>query len=256
MRNILISGATSGIGAATASAFAQAAELNKHPLHLLLTGRRREQLEVLSKQLTTDSVSVEIGCFDIRSRAAVASFVESLGETAGKIDILVNNAGLAAGRDAFQDADIDDWEQMIDTNIKGLLYLTRALVPGMVQRRMGHIINIGSVAGRYTYPNGSVYCGTKFAVTAISEGLRMDLLGKGVRVSNIEPGMVDTEFSLVRFKGDSQAAAAVYKGLEPLHAEDIARTILWVTQQPAHVNVQELLIMPTAQASIRDVHRS
>lgn len=254
-KTILITGATSGIGLATAERFAKAAS-KANAIHLILAGRRADRLTKICKRLSKKNIlSAQPVCFDIRDRRSVDKFAREQSKILQNVDILLNNAGLAAGRDAFQNASVDDWEAMIDTNIKGLLYVTKRIVPHMIARKRGHIINIGSVAGHYTYPQGAVYCATKFAVRAINEGLRMDLLGSGVRVSSIDPGMVESEFSLVRFKGDEKAAKAVYNGMQPLTPEDIANTIFWVSEQPAHVNIQDIIIMPTDQASIRDIAR-
>jgi len=245
---IVITGATSGFGEATARLLAA-----KWPhCTLWLTGRRQERLEALVKEVGADRARGF--AFDIRDRSAVEKFAKSPG--CEGITVLINNAGLAAGMDNFQDASVDDWEQMIDTNIKGLLYITRALLPGMVSRKLGHIVNLGSIAGHTVYPKGNVYAATKFAVRALNESMRIDTLGSNVRVTSIDPGMADTEFSSVRFKGDEVKAGAVYKGIEPLQANDIAESILWSLERPAHVNIQEIIIMPTNQATPRDVHRT
>jgi NADP-dependent 3-hydroxy acid dehydrogenase YdfG len=192
--------------------------------------------------------------FDITDRDQSLAWFKKNQHLTQNTDLLVNNAGLARGTDPLHKGNIEDWDQMIDTNVRGLLFVTRQLLPRMVERRAGHIVNIGSVAGRWSYPGGGVYCATKFSVRAISECLRMDLLGTGVRVTNIEPGMVETEFSEVRFQ-DKEKAKQVYKNMKPLSAQDIAESILWSVQRPAHVNIQEIVIFPTDQASIRDVHR-
>src|SRR3989338_4330541 len=218
---VLITGASSGIGAACAGQFAKAGA------KLILCARRIEIINELS----------------------------TLPEKFKNIDILINNAGLAAGRDAVQNADVNDWEEMINTNIKGLLYMTHEILPQMITRNAGHIINIGSIAGHAVYPNGAVYCATKFAVKALSEGLRMDLLGTNIRVSSVDPGAVETNFSNVRFKGDVERAAKVYEGFEPLKASDIADAILYCATRPAHVNVSEILIMPTAQVAVGMIAR-
>jgi NADP-dependent 3-hydroxy acid dehydrogenase YdfG len=239
---ILITGATSGIGEACARLLRA-----KWPgARLLLTGRRADRLERLQAEL-----KAEVFVLDIRDRKAVARFAEGL----EGVDALVNNAGLAAGLDTFQEASLNDWEEMIDTNVKGLLYITRALLPKMIAAGSGHIVNIGSVAGRQVYPKGHVYNATKFAVHALTEALRLDLQGTGLRVTEIQPGMVETEFSKVRFKGDEAKAKSVYSGLKPLQPEDVAEAIFWSLNQPPHVNVQEILLMPTDQASARDAFR-
>ena len=247
----MITGATSGIGRATARILAQ----DGH--HLILTGRRRERLEALRDELTRDYPKCHVLTltFDVRRRDAVDEAIASLPENWRAIDTLVNNAGLAVGLEPLHEGDPDDWERMIDTNIKGLLYVTRAVAPGMVARRAGHIVNLGSIAGREVYPGGAVYCATKHAVRALSQGMRQDLLPYGIRVSLICPGAVETEFSLVRFKGDNQRAASVYDGYTPLTADDIARTIRFALAAPAHVDLQDILVMPTAQADARTVHR-
>lgn len=246
----LITGATSGIGWATAKALA--AQGN----NLLLTGRRLERLQTLKHEIQKQHASLEVklACFDVSDRFEVSEFLKEHQEIIPKIEILVNNAGLALGTDKMQSANLDDWEIMIDTNIKGMLFMTRALVAEMVKKNSGHIVNLGSVAGRWTYPGGGVYCATKFAVRALSEGLRMDLLGQNIRVTNIEPGMVHTEFSEVRLK-DKVAADKVYEGMQPLSPEDIAETIVWCISRPSHVNIQELVIYPTAQAHVGQVAR-
>ncbi|AHI05415.1 oxidoreductase [Bdellovibrio bacteriovorus W] len=246
----LITGATSGIGWATAKALAAQGH------HLLLTGRRYERLEALKNEIQKQHGSLEIrlACFDVSDRFEVSEFLKEQQEILPKVEILVNNAGLALGTDKMQSANLDDWEIMIDTNIKGMLFMTRALVAEMVKKNSGHIVNLGSVAGRWTYPGGGVYCATKFAVRALSEGLRMDLLGHNIRVTNIEPGMVHTEFSEIRLK-DKTAADKVYEGMKPLSSEDIAETIAWCLSRPSHVNIQELVIYPTAQAHVGQVAR-
>lgn len=240
-----VTGASSGIGAATAKVLANAG------FSVVLLARRVDRLKKLATELTREfNVDVEAVALDVTDRKAV----EAWAQKAPPVQVLVNNAGLAKGLDKMQDAKIDDWETMIDTNVKGLLYLTRALLPGMIERGDGHIVNIGSVAGRWVYPGGGVYCASKFAVRALSEGLRIDLMGTAIRVTNIEPGMVQTEFSDVRFESEHRAKA-VYKDMQPLKAEDVAETILWCVQRPAHVNIQELVIFPTDQATVSLVHR-
>lgn len=237
---IFITGATAGFGAATARRFAKAGA------KLVLTGRRSERLAAIQTELA--DVKVHVLTLDVRDRDAVAAAVAQLPPEFAAIDVLVNNAGLAQGLDPAYKADLDDWETMIDTNIKGLTYVTRAILPGMVERKRGHVINLGSVAGTYPYPGGSVYGGSKAFVEQFSLNLRNDLGGSNVRVTNIEPGMCETEFSVVRFKGDETAAAKVYQGMQPLTAADIAEQIFWVASQPAHININRLEIMPVAQS--------
>jgi 3-hydroxy acid dehydrogenase / malonic semialdehyde reductase len=242
-----ISGATSGIGLETARQLAPLAKT------LILNGRRQERLEQLKKELSGTS-QIHLACFDVSDRAQAESWFAKNQDVIKTVNVLVNNAGLARGTDPLHKGDVGHWDEMIDTNIKGLLYMTRQILPSMVAQKQGHVVNIGSVAGRWSYPGGAVYCATKFSVRAISECLRMDLLGTNVRVTNIEPGMVETEFSEVRFQ-DKDKAKQVYKNMKPLSAKDIAESVVWSLQRPAHVNIQELVIFPTDQASIRDVHR-
>ncbi len=246
----LITGASSGIGWATAEALAA------QGFDIFVTGRRYEKLQELEKSIKArhPKTQVKLACFDVSDRFEVSEFVKAHKAEIAEVEILVNNAGLARGVEKMQDASLDDWEIMIDTNIKGLLFMTRAVVEHMVKKNSGHIINLGSVAGRWTYPGGGVYCATKFAVRALSEGLRMDLLGTKVRVTNIEPGMVNTEFSVVRL-GDQAKADKVYEGMTPLSAQDIAETVAWCAARPAHVNIQELVIYPTDQAHVGQVAR-
>jgi 3-hydroxy acid dehydrogenase / malonic semialdehyde reductase len=246
---ILITGATSGFGLATARLLAGCWP----EARLLLTGRRQDRLEALVAEIGPGRAKA--ACFDIRSRAAVEAFARDFSAELKDCSVLVNNAGLAAGLEPFQEANVDDWEQMIDTNLKGLLYITRAVLPLMIARGEGHIVNLGSVAGHAVYPQGHVYNATKFAVRALNEALRIDTLGKNIRVTSISPGKAETEFSLVRFKGDGERARAVYEGMESLQPEDIAECILWSLERPRHVNIQEILVMPTEQASTRDVYR-
>lgn len=246
----LITGATAGIGQETALLLAQ----NK--FNLILTGRRKDRLESIKKEIESNfQVKVYLLNFDIRSRAEVENALSSIPEEWKAIDVLVNNAGLAAGLAPINSADVDDWDTMIDTNVKGLLYTTRIVSPWMVQRKKGHIINISSIAGKEAYPNGSVYCGTKHAVSAITKAMRIELMPSGIKVTSIAPGAVETEFSLVRFRWDEEKAASVYKGFTPLYAKDIAETILFVITRPVHVNIDDLLIMPTNQASARDFNK-
>ncbi len=241
-RIVLITGASSGIGEACARVFAQAGA------KLILAARRKERLEQLADELSKDGSSVYVLALDVCDRTHVESTLSKLPEPWSAIDILINNAGLSRGLNKFQEGDFQDWEEMIDTNIKGLLYLTRCIVPGMISRGRGHIINLGSTAGHQTYPNGNVYCATKAAVRVISEGLKQDLLGTPVRVSSVDPGLVETEFSQVRFRGDSDRAKQVYQGLTPLTPADVADVILFCATRPLHVNISEVLLMPTDQA--------
>jgi 3-hydroxy acid dehydrogenase / malonic semialdehyde reductase len=236
----LITGATSGFGKAMAKKFSE------NGYAVIITGRRKERLDELKKELGNDSLAL---CFDVRKPKEVEAAIASLPEDWKKIDVLVNNAGLAAGLAPVHEGSVDDWEQMIDTNVKGLLYMTRTVAPLMVASGIGHIINIGSVAGKEVYPNGNVYCGSKFAVDAITKGTRIDLVKHGIKVTHIAPGAAETEFSLVRFKWDKEKAGTVYKGFTPLVAEDIANAAFYVTTLPPHVNINDLVIMPTAQAS-------
>ena len=246
---VLITGASSGIGAACAKIFAASGA------KLILAARRLEKLQQLIETLNIKPSDVLTVKLDVRDRIAVESTISTLPPEFSHIDILINNAGLSRGLDKLHEGDFQDWEEMIDTNIKGLLYLTRYVVPGMVQRGKGHIINIGSIAGHQTYPNGNVYCGTKAAVKAISEGLKQDLLGTPIRVTSVDPGMVETEFSNVRFYGDTQRAEKVYAGVTPLTADDVADVIFFCATRPAHVNINEVILMPVDQASATLVNR-
>ena len=240
----LITGATSGIGEATAIEFA------KHSYNLIITGRRAGRLLELARKITEEyDVQVQTLIFDVRVQASVIEAINSLPEEWKKITVLVNNAGLASGLDPIQSGNVDDWEKMIDTNVKGLLYVSKSIIPLMIANKKGHIVNISSIAGKEAYANGNVYCATKHAVEALTKSMRIDLLKEGIRVSSVSPGMVDTEFSQVRFHGDAKRAEEVYKGFEPLHAEDIAETIWFIASRPAHVNINDVLIMPTVQAS-------
>lgn len=247
----LVTGASAGIGQATAKLLWQ------QGYSLILTARREDRLQEFEKSLKVERPQQEVvlGAFDLSQRGKVEAFCKSHNKYLSQLEVLVNNAGLARGVEKVPEAKLDDWDQMIDTNIKGVFYLTRFISEKMLKNKAGTIVNLGSVAGRWTYPGGAVYCATKHAVKAFSEGLRMDLLGSGVRVVNIEPGMVETEFSQVRLQ-DEFKAKLVYAGMKPLTAEDIAETILWSIQRPKHVNIQELVIFPTDQASVRDVHRT
>ena len=247
---ILITGATSGFGKAVARKFAENGD------NLILTGRRKVLLDELTREMiTTFSIDVLPLCFDVRKLKEAESAIAGIPEKWKKIDVLVNNAGLAVGLNPIHEGVIDDWERMIDTNIKGLLYMTRLVSPMMVARKQGHIINIGSVAGKEVYPMGNVYCGTKSAVDAISKGTRIDLVSQHIKVTHIAPGAANTEFSLVRFKGDKERADNVYKGFTSLAAEDVAGAVYYVTTLPAHVNVNDLVLMPTAQASAVNFHK-
>lgn len=243
-KTILITGATSGFGHAIAKKFAEEGH------RLILTGRRKERLDevtsMLQKMFGVEIISL---CFDVRSRSEVEKQLVQLPDDWKSVDILVNNAGLAAGLDPIHQGNPDDWEQMIDTNVKGLLYVSRVVSQWMVSRHQGHIINIGSIAGKEPYPMGNVYCGSKSAVDAITRGMRIDLVTHNIKVTQIAPGAANTEFSLVRFKGDKQRADSVYNGFTPLSAEDVAEVVWYVTTLPDHVNINDLVLMPTAQAS-------
>jgi NADP-dependent 3-hydroxy acid dehydrogenase YdfG len=239
-----ITGATAGFGKATAELFAQ------NGWDVVITGRRKTRLELFERQLKEKyNVDVLSLSFDVRSHDEVKKAVDSLPEKWKSIDVLVNNAGLAAGLGPIQDGLLSDWEEMIDTNVKGLLYMTRNIAPLMIANKKGHIINIGSIAGKEVYANGNVYCGTKHAVDALTKAMRIDMVQHGIKVTQIAPGMAETEFSIVRFKGDDEKAKSVYKGLTPLSAQDIAETIWWVANRPAHVNINDIVLMPTAQAN-------
>ena len=248
---VLVTGASAGIGEAAVKAFAAAGA------KILMCGRRGDRLAELAKTLGRENkVAVHHFALDVRVQSAVDAAVAGLPDDWKAVDILVNNAGLSRGLDKQPNGLVSDWDEMIDTNVKGILYVTRAVLPGMIARGRGHVINIGSIAGREIYPGGSVYCATKFAVKAITNTLRLDLNGTPIRVSEVAPGMVETEFSLVRFHGDRERAAKVYQGFAPLTAADIAEAIVWCATRPAHVNVSEVVIMPTAQASTTLVHRT
>jgi serine 3-dehydrogenase len=246
-----VTGASSGIGAATARALAA------EGVHLVMSARREDRVRELADELAGQYGIKTLTFFlDVRDNAQVVQAVADLPERWQPIDILVNNAGLSRGLDKVHEADLQDWEEMIDTNVKGLLYVSRAVLPGMAARNRGHVINIGSVAGRDAYTGGNVYCATKSAVAMLTRGMRMDLLGSNIRVTNIEPGLVETEFSKVRFHGDETRAAKIYQGVEPLTPEDIAEAIIWSLTRPAHVNIQDMLILATAQAAATMVHRT
>ncbi|WP_042479190.1 SDR family oxidoreductase [Solitalea canadensis] len=241
---VMITGATAGIGEACAHVFA------KNNYDLILTGRREGRLMSLTNELKeTYKINVLPMVFDVRELSEVKNAIDSLDEKWKAIDILVNNAGLSVGLEPIQEGSFDDWNRMIDTNVKGLLHITRLVSPLMIARKSGHIINLGSIAGKETYANGNVYCATKHAVDSLNKAMRIDLLPHNIRVSAINPGAVETEFSLVRFKGDDERAKNVYKGFEPLTAADIADTIYYVASLPPHVNINDLTIMPTAQAN-------
>ena len=247
---VFITGATSGIGRSTAEIFA------KNGYDLILTGRREERLSTTKKELeSTYKITVTTLCFDITKQQEVAKAINSLSDEHKSIDILVNNAGLAAGLAPIQEGQLSHWERMIDTNVKGLLYTTQIISNLMIQAGKGHIINIGSIAGKEVYANGNVYCATKHAVDALSKGMRFDLLPHHIKVTAINPGMVETEFSVVRFDGDTDRAKKVYMGMQPLTPEDIAETIFWVANRPAHVNINDIIIMPAVQASATNLIR-
>jgi 3-hydroxy acid dehydrogenase/malonic semialdehyde reductase len=247
---VLVTGASSGIGAACAHKFAA------EGARLILNGRRYDRLEELASLLRKE---FEANClllpFDVRDLNNVKAGLENLPEEWQAIDVLINNAGLARGLDKLQEGNIEEWEEMIDTNLKGLLYVTRFVIPGMIERGRGHIVNIASTGGIYSYPGGNVYSATKAAVRILSENLRVDLLGTPIRVSTISPGLVETEFSQVRFHGDKERAAKAYRGLTPLSAEDIAEVVSFCVTRPSHVNINEVILMPTDQATSTLVHR-
>lgn len=247
---VLITGASAGIGEATATAFAE------QGARLILTARRKDKLDLLARSLkekfNTESLCLSM---DVTRPKDVQKTIDSLPENWAEIDILVNNAGLGRGVDKIHEAQIGDWEEMIDTNIKGLLYVSRAVIPGMVKRKRGHVINLGSVAGHEVYPGGNVYCATKHAVDALTKGMRMDLVDTPVRISTVDPGLVETDFSIVRFKGDAERAKKPYENIQPLVGADIADIIVFVASRPVHVNINEVIVMPKAQASATMVYR-
>lgn len=247
---VFVTGASSGIGAATARAFA------REGARLILAARRLERLTEIAAELKK-AYGTESSCFalDVGQHKSVEAELEKLPEAWKAIDILVNNAGLSRGLVKLHEGGFFDWDEMIDTNVKGLLAVSRTVIPWMLKRNRGHIINIGSIAGHEVYPNGNVYCATKYAVRAISRGMKMDLHGTPIRVSSVDPGLAETEFSLVRFRGDKERAAQPYKGLKPLTGEDIAEAIVWCANRPEHVDIIEMVIMPTAQSSTTMVHR-
>jgi NADP-dependent 3-hydroxy acid dehydrogenase YdfG len=248
-RIAFITGASSGIGWATAQAFAD--------LHidLILCGRRKERLEALQHELS-QKVNVQILEFDVRDHLQVTKAIQNLPPDWKNIDILINNAGNAHGLSSIQEGSVSDWDAMIDGNVKGLLYVSKAIMPQMIERRTGHIVNVSSIAGKLTYPNGNVYCASKKAVEAISEGMRLDLTQFGIKVSNVAPGAVETEFSLVRFKGDAVKSDTVYQGFEALQAKDIADAIAYIVMAPPHVTIADMVILPSAQAAPTTIYRT
>lgn len=248
-RIVLITGATSGIGEATARL------LSKNNYKLIICGRRADRLKKLSEELSANT-SVTTLSFDVRNYKAVKEAIASLPPAWKTIEVLINNAGNAHGLDPIHTGSLDDWDAMMDINVKGLLYVSKEILPGMTERKNGHVINLGSIAGKEVYANGSVYCASKFAVDALTRGMRIDLNPFGIKVTSITPGLVDTEFSMVRFKGDEEKAANVYKGIEPLHANDIADIMLYVLSSPPHVQLADITVFPTAQASATVVNRA
>ena len=248
-RIVFITGATSGIGEATARILAH------HNFNLILCGRRRDRLEKLQTELSV-LTEVTVLSFDVRNQPEVKAAIDSLPEKWKAVDVLINNAGNAHGMDPIQTGSLTDWDAMIDINVKGLLYVSREIMPGMTQRKSGHIINLGSIAGKEVYPNGNVYCASKFAVDALTKGMRLDLNPFGIKVTSIHPGLVETEFSLVRFKGDADKSSTVYKGIEPLKGEDIANIILFTLTCAPHVVLADITVFPTAQASSTLVRRN
>lgn len=249
-KTVFITGASSGIGEATAKAFAE------EGYRLVITGRRHDRLKRVKNEMEADyGAEVLVLSFDIRDRYQCEAAIESLPEEFSEIDILVNNAGLASGFEHIDEGDPADWDAMVDTNVKGLLYVTRVVSGKMIERGVGHIINIGSIAGTQPYPSGAVYSATKHAVHALSQSMRMDFLKDGIKVTEIRPGMTETEFSVVRFHGDKEAADNVYGGMTPLTGDDVAEAILWAVDQPSHVNIDEIMITPSQQANVYYTHR-
>ncbi len=250
-KTVLITGASAGIGEACAHLFA------KENYRIIIAARRKEKLESVRITLISE-YNAEVFClyFDVQNKAEVEQTLSSLPTEWNTIDVLINNAGLSLGLEPFFEGNTNDWETMIDTNVKGLLYVSKLIANKMVSQKHGHIVNIGSIAGKESYPNGNVYCATKAAVDSLTKSMRMDLVQHGIKVTAIHPGAVETEFSIVRFKGDVQRAKNVYNGFEPLHPEDIADVIHFAVTRPAHVNINDLLVMPTAQASATIIHRN
>lgn len=248
-KTVCITGATSGIGQASAEIFA------RNNYKLIICGRREDRLKELKEKLGANGV-VEYLVFDVRDKDEVFNQIESLPPDFKKIDVLINNAGNAHGLNTIDEGNLDDWDAMIDINVKGLLYVSKAIIPGMVARNSGHVINIGSVAGKEVYLKGNVYCASKFAVDAISTGMRIDLNAHGIKVSEVNPGAVDTEFSAVRFKGDKEKSNKVYEGFKPLEASDVADIIYFVATRPFHVNIADSIVLSTAQASVSIINRS
>ncbi|MDT3405449.1 SDR family NAD(P)-dependent oxidoreductase [Mucilaginibacter terrae] len=250
MNKVLITGATSGIGEACAHVFAE------NNYDLIITGRRLDRLEKLAAEIKEKhQVNVLTLNFDVRNREDVISYLGRVPAEWQQVDVLINNAGLSSGLEPFQDCNFDDWDLMVDTNVKGLLYVSKIVANWMIANKKGHIVNLSSIAGIEVYPNGNVYCASKHAVDALNKAMRIDLLSSGIRVTGIYPGSVETEFSNVRFKGDDTRAKKVYEGYDPLVAADIAETIFWTTSRSAHVNINELVIMPTAQATATNYFR-
>lgn len=248
----LVTGASSGIGRACARALAA------EGMRVIAAARREERLFALRDELVAEYGPESCGALtvDLRDRKDVEQSLANIRDAGWeRVEVLVNNAGLASGLDPVQEGDFEDWDRMVETNIRGLLNITRLLLPGMIERGSGHIVNIGSISGREVYPKGAVYCGTKYFVRALNRGLRLDLNGTGLRVTSVDPGMVETEFSLVRFHGDAEKAGTVYEGLTPLTGEDVADAVVWAVTRPPHVDVEEILLMPTDQASTMVVHR-